>query len=124
METCIAIFCACVVPTAPLYTALERKLGLRRSKMAGWVYKPPTHGPRRPGHRLDSIDEDRKKLQNSNNAAMDSAGVHTAFSDATASQWEGVTSKVTTSYRSETAENIPMNAIDVERGLEWTSERI
>lgn len=92
--------------------------------MVGWVYKSPTQVPRRPRHRLDSIDEDETKLRAHNNAAMDANKAHGTFSDPTASQWEGVTSKVTTNYRNETAEAIPMNAIDVERGLEWTSERV
>ena len=105
METCIGIFCACVVPTVPLYTTLVNKSGLRRVKITPRFYQTPIK--RRAGHRLESMDEDITRLQ-----------------PAAASPWEGVRSKVTADHKDGADKVMPMNAIDVERGLEWTSERI
>ena len=57
-------------------------------------------------------------------AALDKPGSGNFQLNPAASQWESVVSKVTTDYSKEINKMIPINTIDVERGLEWKSERI
>lgn len=124
VETCTGIFCAYVVPTAPLYSALLNKFGLRRARAIPQFYQTPKPAKGRSGQRLDSEDDDMTNLHSYNMAALANPGSGNFRPNPAASQWESVVSKVTTDHSKETNKTIPMNAIDVESGLEWKSERI